>query len=434
MKNLITLLLVFSAFGLLNSQSALTEHTLQLDAPDNSPLASPEDFHCMAGRWLGKGFGGTLEENWNPPMGGTMVATFRLIRNGVVQFYEICTLEPESESVVYRVKHFDPGMKGWEEKNEYVSFPLVKLEHNKAYFQGLTIERDGNTITQYLAVKQEDGRYEEHVLVFEKSTATTTPEQNKAMDEFDWKIEQTPIMFLGSYHMANPDADQFNLEADDVLSDKRQKEIEALVERLAEFKPTMIAVESPFMDSTTIADYQNYVKGTHELRRNEEEQIGFRLAKMLGHDSIYPIDVRMPFMPPEFEAAVAAKPARHSPLMAEMEQTGQKAIALMGEWLQNGTISDMLYKMNQPAFLDANYQLYLRYFLPIVAEGNYAGADLVSNWHQRNLRIMSNLHKIGFSPEDRVLVIYGQGHVPIFLQIAENSPYLEVVDVLPYLK
>jgi len=434
MKNLIPLVLAFLASMPLNGQSHLTEHTLQLDAPENSPAATPDNFHWMAGRWLGKGFGGTLEENWNPPMGGTMVATFRLIRNGEVQFYEICTLEPEDGSVIYRVKHFDPGMKGWEEKDEYVAFPLVKLEHHKAYFSGLTIERNGNTITQYLAVKQKDGSYKEHPLVFERSTVTTTSEQHKMMDEFDWKVDKTPILFLGSYHMANPGADQFNLEADDVLTDKRQKEIKALVEQLAEFKPTMIAVESPFMDSVTITDYHNYVKGKHELRRNEEEQIGFRLAKMLGHDSIYPIDTRMQFMPPEFEAAVAAKPAKHGPLMAEMEQTGQKVVTLMGEWLKSGTISDMLYQMNQPEFLAANYQVYLRYFLPIVAEGNYAGADLVSNWHQRNLRIMSNLHKIGFDPEDRILVIFGQGHVPLFQQIAEDSPYFEVVEVLPYLK
>lgn len=36
-------------------------------------------------------------------------------------------------------------------------------------------------------------------------------------------------MVLGSYHMANPGADVFNMQADDVLSTHRQKEMEELV-------------------------------------------------------------------------------------------------------------------------------------------------------------------------------------------------------------
>jgi len=33
-----------------------------------------------------------------------------------------------------------------------------------------------------------------------------------------------------------------------------------------------------------------------------------------------------------------------------------------------------------------------------------------------------------------ILVNFGQGHVPLFQQIAESSPNFEVVEVLPYLK
>jgi hypothetical protein len=33
------------------------------------------------------------------------------------------------------------------------------------------------------------------------------------------------ILVLGTYHMANPGADVYNIQADDVLSPKRQQEI-----------------------------------------------------------------------------------------------------------------------------------------------------------------------------------------------------------------
>jgi hypothetical protein len=37
--------------------------------------------------------------------------------------------------------------------------------------------------------------------------------------------ESSPILVLGTYHMANPGLDSYNVEADDVLSPRRQQEI-----------------------------------------------------------------------------------------------------------------------------------------------------------------------------------------------------------------
>ena len=43
--------------------------------------------------------------------------------------------------------------------------------------------------------------------------------------------------------------------------------------------------------------------------------------------------------------------------------------------------------------------------------GDWAGADLVSDWFRRNMRIYSNVLKVIESPNDRVLVIFGAGHL-----------------------
>ena len=48
------------------------------------------------------------------------------------------------------------------------------------------------------------------------------------------------VMILGTYHMDNPGADAVNFEADDVLSTKRQRELQHLIEQLARFNPTQI--------------------------------------------------------------------------------------------------------------------------------------------------------------------------------------------------
>lgn len=167
MKKIFTLLFLGSGLIAL-AQTQLTEHTLRLDDPANMPTANIEDLSWLSGHWLGKGLGGTLEENWSPPLGGAMVATFRLIQGDQPNFYEICLIAPEDNSLVYKVKHFNPDLTGWEEKNDYVTFPLVKLEPQKAYFNGLTLELKGDICTHYLAMKKKDGTYREAVLVYER--------------------------------------------------------------------------------------------------------------------------------------------------------------------------------------------------------------------------------------------------------------------------
>jgi hypothetical protein len=90
---------------------------------------------------------------------------------------------------------------------------------------------------------------------------------------------------LGSYHMSNPGADMFNLKADDVLAPKRQAEIQALVDRLAKWAPTKIAIEAPFGDSLTKARYHAYLRGEHELRKRAPHVFSYVLKapKLITH-------------------------------------------------------------------------------------------------------------------------------------------------------
>jgi hypothetical protein len=57
--------------------------------------------------------------------------------------------------------------------------------------------------------------------------------------------EPTIVMVLGTFHMANPGKDMHNQKVDDVLAEPRQKELAAMSEALAKFRPTRIAVEWP---------------------------------------------------------------------------------------------------------------------------------------------------------------------------------------------
>lgn len=240
------------------------------------------------------------------------------------------------------------------------------------------------------------------------------------------------ILLLGSYHMANPGADGFNLEADDVLTPKRQVEIEAVVARLIGFEASKVAVEAPWDDSATYARWEGYVSGDHELRRSEEEQIGFRLARAMGHERIYAIDVPSTL---DFESVqrIAMANPELAARLGGMQQVGEEVMSAMARWLAEGTVGQMLARMNHPDMITKAHVPYVEFFAPVVDADDYAGADMVAEWYRRNLRIFANLTRIVDAEDDRVLLIFGQGHIPILRDLVVDYPDFCVEDPLPYL-
>jgi hypothetical protein len=53
---------------------------------------------------------------------------------------------------------------------------------------------------------------------------------------------------------------------------------------------------------------------------------------------------------------------------------------------------------------------------------DWAGADLVSDWVRRNMRIYTNIMGLIESPDDRILVIYGAGHLGWLQNAFEMNP------------
>jgi hypothetical protein len=138
-------------------------------ASDEAASAAIEDFAWMAGHWRGEGFGGVVEEVWSEPLGGTMVGTFRLVKDGKVAFYEIMVLEPDPEGFVLRVKHFAEDFTAWEEQADSVDFRLEKLEGQVATFNGLTLSRDADALEIKIRMRQKDGSTRWETLRFEAS-------------------------------------------------------------------------------------------------------------------------------------------------------------------------------------------------------------------------------------------------------------------------
>ena len=216
------------------------------------------------------------------------------------------------------------------------------------------------------------------------------------------------VLVLGTYHMANPGRDLFNTKADDVLAPKRQAEMAQLIEVLKKFNPTKIAVERTSGDSRIKKDYDEYLAGTHELTRNEIEQLGFRLAKELGHKSVYAVDTDGEFPWPRL-VKYAKATGKSSELDALMAEVGQM-VKEQNEYLGSHSVLETLVYMNSDQKVARDVGFYFRE-AEFGEPWDWAGADLVADWFRRNMRIYTNVMQIMDAPDDRVLLLYGSGHL-----------------------
>ncbi len=231
------------------------------------------------------------------------------------------------------------------------------------------------------------------------------------------------VLVLGVYHMANPGRDVFNMQADDVLAPGRQAEIAALCEVLARFHPTKIAVERGVWDDRVPKDYADYLVGKHELTRNEVEQVGFRLAKELGHKTVHPVDADGEF-PWQRLVNHAKASGRSRELEAITDEIGAMVKA-QGEYLASHTVLETLLYMNADDRVARDVGFYYRE-AHLGEPGDWAGADLVADWFRRNMRIYGNVVRLVDSPGERVLAIFGAGHLGWLRQDVANDPTLRL--------
>jgi hypothetical protein len=101
-----------------------------------------DDAAWLAGRWVGEGFGGQMEESWAPPVGGQMIGYFRYWRDGQPQFYEFMVMDVVEGGVRMRLKHFNPDYTAWEDRATWITFEPVSASPDALVFSGLTIRRE----------------------------------------------------------------------------------------------------------------------------------------------------------------------------------------------------------------------------------------------------------------------------------------------------
>ena len=240
------------------------------------------------------------------------------------------------------------------------------------------------------------------------------------------------VLLLGCYHMVNHNLDAFNVEADDMLSPGRQRELGAVVERLKRFRPTKVCVEEYTDQADALNEqYQAYLSGTCALSAEEYHQLGFRIAAELQHEQIYSINWKDDAAG-DLDEVYAYAQAHQPELYEQLMLSGSRLLEEIQERVATADVGEQLRWLNEPGNLLWNHQMYMT--MARIGLGNqYVGIDWVKGWYQRNLIIFANLTRIITSPEDRVLVIYGVGHIPLLTQFIRDSGFYTLETVEEYL-
>ncbi len=246
------------------------------------------------------------------------------------------------------------------------------------------------------------------------------------------KVGKKPqVMVLGTFHFQNAGLDYIKSSAPDILASERQKELRELLDKIKAFKPTKIALEVEPKSSELINKrFTSYLAGQDTLRRNETDQIGFRLAKELGHKAVYCVDIKKGM---DFDAVMKTAQAVGQTEFLQRFQQGMGFIQTETPKMEKLPIVEHFRLLNNLHDAEHLHGAYLL-MATVGKDSNYTGADVIAGWYERNLKIAVNVMRIVESPEDRVLVLFGAGHLPLLYHFFKLSPDVEVVNVEEYLK
>lgn len=254
---------------------------------------------------------------------------------------------------------------------------------------------------------------------------------------------RTKVSILGMFHFSNPGLDDYKHEFPfDILSAERQEQLAQLLDAIAEFRPTKILVENQRITNDSVLNkaYQGYLKGDFDIskRTSETYQIGFKLAKRLGHPKVYASDTeRLKWFGADidddtYDEESYLKSLGHYEKFKRYDYVSKSRFE---DSLKSVVpLKDYLAFLNTPSNRLKNHQGYLTEWALIGAGDLYNGADATARWYQRNLRIFANAYDItNFSKEERMLLIYGSGHVWTLRQLFKDSPDFEYVEINQYL-
>jgi hypothetical protein len=232
-------------------------------------------------------------------------------------------------------------------------------------------------------------------------------------------INKPSIMLLGTDHFEKSAVQDYGkTEELDIFSQSKKLEIDKVITCLKQYAPTKIVLEYPLKYHSRLTDeYQKYLEGNIKISANERHQIGFQLAKELGHSNVYAVVWNEEEGVPDIFGYMQKHETQKS---RQIFMDIEKMIGEANEKSYTSTIGEFLLFLNGTEQVRKSHQLYLD--IALIGENDYPiGANWVANyWYYRNLLIYKNIKSLTCE-NDRLLVIYGVGHVYLLNQLVTEG-------------
>ncbi|MFT3911511.1 MAG: DUF5694 domain-containing protein [Ferruginibacter sp.] len=247
------------------------------------------------------------------------------------------------------------------------------------------------------------------------------------------KEKQLQVLLIGTFHFDNPGLDVAKFKDADILSPKRQQEVEEVTNLLKAFAPGKIFIEAtPARQAQIDSSFSLYKAGKKEPGASEVEQLGFRLAKQSGLSTLYGVDYQQAEFP--FDSLMkSATEAKQTDITSFVQKTIEEVQRSFNEALQKHTIKEMLLRENSDELIKLQHEFYFK-LLPAGKPGNHIGSYLVSEWWRRNMVIYENILKQLNGNEEKIMVIFGSGHTAILSEMMKFNPAIKLVSVSEVLK
>lgn len=129
-----------------------------------------------------------------------------------------------------------------------------------------------------------------------------------------------------------------------------------------------------------------------------------------------------------FQYAKEYEPERYKKIMTTYMEPMQREAE---EWSKL-PILEGYKRVNEVETVKKMHQFYME-FAMIGKEKDYYAMDWLTWWYKRNLILYTNVRRLISTPQDRVLLLIGGGHVHLIKQFLEESGVCTVVDANKYL-
>ena len=217
----------------------------------------------------------------------------------------------------------------------------------------------------------------------------------------------TDILLFGIFH--------FFEEKIDFSSDTVQRQLDDLSYAVSKFAPSAVAVElekEKYGEKVCLLD----VNWKQAFTR-EQFYFGGRIATNSGLKVLHPID-------------------KIFPLNADMvNPENMQLIIPRLQYLQKldeiDNINEKCRFINSAQYVSHDANMYLD-INSQNRNGDYFESKCLSEWYFRNLCIFSNLQHVA-KEHDRIVVLYGAGHIPILRDLINMSDSMNLVDINDYI-